>query len=495
MSSPVKIPFKSLIVLSKQGNTPIYLQIARQLINAIQRGVLITDTRLPGSRALSEDLGVHRKTVIAAYDELYTQGWTQSIPNKGTFIRNRLNNDLPDPIKYDSDYLASYPKKTGFSFKQRILLDRPIALSTCHLAFSDGLPDTRIAPLDRLAKIYGGVLRRKTSVRHLGYSHLEGNEYYRDSLAYYLNNSRGLPIKKENILTTRGIHMGIYLASSVLINTGERVVVGNLSYYIANMIFQQAGAKLHAVPVDKEGISVEAIRALCEKETIRMVYITPHHHYPTTVTLSAERRIELLNLASKYGFIILEDDYDYDFHYTSSPVLPLASADSQGMVVYIGSFCKTLAPGLRTGYIIAPQNLIEEIGRFRRIVDRQSDMLMEQALGELLTEGEIHRHLKKAIKVYEQRCTHLSTLLKNELSDYTSFKSPPGGLALWSLWKKELNLMRISKNCAKYGLHLPQTLLYQNELTTAMRLGFGDLNTNELTEAVHILKQSVTESL
>src|SRR5690606_8927411 len=221
--------------------------------------------------------------------------------------------------------------------------------------------------------------------------------------------------------------------------------------YIANMIFQQAGAKLHAVPVDKEGISVEAIRALCEKETIRMVYITPHHHYPTTVTLSAERRIELLNLASKYGFIILEDDYDYDFHYTSSPVLPLASADSQGMVVYIGSFCKTLAPGLRTGYIIAPQNLIEEIGRFRRIVDRQSDMLMEQALGELLTEGEIHRHLKKAIKVYEQRCTHLSILLKNELSDYTSFKSPPGGLALWSLWKKELNLMRISKNCAKYG--------------------------------------------
>lgn len=495
MSSPVKIPFKSLIILNKQGGTPVYLQIARQLINAIQRGVLITDTQLPGSRSLSEELGVHRKTIISAYDELYTQGWTHVVPNKGTFIRNRLNNDLPDPIKYDHDYLASYPKKTGFLFKQHILLDRPSSNPNCHLAFSDGLPDTRIAPLDRLAKIYGGVLRRKTSVRHLRYSHLEGNEYYRDSLSFYLNNSRGLPIKKENILTTRGIHMGIYLTSSVLISAGDCVVVGNLSYYIANMIFQQAGAKLEAVPVDNQGISVTAIRELCEKRKIRMVYITPHHHYPTTVTLSAERRIELLNLASKYGFIILEDDYDYDFHYTGSPVLPLASADGHGMVVYVGSFCKTLAPGLRTGYIIAPQNLIEEIGRFRRIVDRQSDMLMEQALGELLTEGEIHRHLKKAIKVYEQRATHFSILLKDNLSEYASFKAPPGGLALWSLWNKELNLMRISRNCAKYGLHLPQTLLYQNELTTAMRLGFGDLTTVELTEAIHILKQSVEESL
>lgn len=495
MSSPVKIPFKSLITLNKQASTPLYLQIARQLINAIQRGVLITDTRLPGSRSLSEDLGVHRKTIIAAYDELYTQGWTHTIPNKGTFISKRLGSDKPDPIKYDRNYLVSYPKTTGFHFKQQILLDHPVALSPAHLSFSDGLPDARIAPLDRLAKIYGGVLRRKTSVRHLGYSHVEGNEYYRESLAFYLNNSRGLPITKENILTTRGIQMGIYLASSVLINPGDGIVVGNLSYYIANMIFQQMGATMHAVPVDNHGVSVDAIRALCEKRRIRMVYITPHHHYPTTVTMSTERRMELLSLANKYGFIILEDDYDYDFHYNSSPVLPLASADSHGMVVYIGSFCKTLAPGLRTGYIVAPQNLIQEIGRFRRIVDRQSDMLMEQALGELLTEGEVHRHLKKAIKVYEQRCTHFSDLLQDNLSDYTSFKSPPGGLALWSLWNKELNLMRISKNCLKHGLHLPQTLLYQNELTTAMRLGFGSLNTEELTEAVQILKRSVDESL
>lgn len=493
MSSPVKIPFKSLIVLDKSSNTPIYLQIARQLINAIQRRVLVTDIQLPGTRALSLELGVHRKTVIAAYDELYTQGWTIIKPNLGTFICSKVDFEKPDPLQYNSTYLSSYPARTGFRFKQNILLDNPPALSNCSLAFSDGLPDTRIAPLKKLGKMYSGILRRKTSIKHLGYSHIEGNEFYRETLAFYLNNTRGLPINKENILTTRGVHMAIYLAANVLISPGDLVIVGNLSYYIANMIFQQAGAMINAVPVDNQGISVEAIKVLCQKRKIRMVYITPHHHYPTTVTLSAERRMELLDLSSKYGFIILEDDYDYDFHYTSSPVLPLASADSEGMVVYIGSFCKSLAPGLRSGYLVAPQNLIKEIGSFRRIIDRQSDMLMEQALGELLAEGEIHRHLKKALKIYEERCTHLSELLVSKLGKYVHFKSPPGGLAIWSEWNKNLNLMRISKNCLKHKLHLPHTLLYQNNGVTAMRLGFGNLNMEELTTAVEILKNSIEE--
>ncbi|GAA4779182.1 PLP-dependent aminotransferase family protein [Olivibacter ginsenosidimutans] len=494
MSSPVKIPFKSLLILNKQSTTPLYLQIARQLINAIQRGVLVQDSQLPGSRSLSQTLGTHRKTIIAAYEELYAQGWTKIIPNKGTFIAHQGAVKKTTPLQYNSSYLASYPEETGFHFKQRILLDKPPASVNCRLAFDDGLPDVRLAPLERLGKIYGGVLRRKTSRKHLHYASVEGNEFYRETLAYYLNSTRGLPIGKDNILTTRGVHMGIYLASSVLITPGDSIIVADLSYYIANMIFQQAGATIHAVPLDSQGISIDAVRSLCEQTAIRMVYITPHHHYPTTVTLSAERRLELLNLSNQYGFIILEDDYDYDFHYSSSPLLPLASADTSGMVVYIGSFCKTLAPGLRSGYLVAPKNLISEIGRFRRIVDRQGDMLMEQALGELLTEGEIHRHLKKAIKTYEQRCQLLSTLFRQELAPYVSFKTPPGGLALWSLWDKKLNLMRISKNCLKQGLNVPHTLLYQNELTTAMRLGFGSLNATELTEAIHILRNAVERS-
>lgn len=494
MSSPVKIPFRTVIRIDRSLDRPVYLQIAHQMINAIQRGVLLAGIQLPGTRSLAEELGYHRKTIIAAYDELDAQGWTEIRPNKGTFVRNKAVGEQVPLADYDEKILTSYPQKTGFSFKQSILLDAVSVINTAGLEFNDGLPDIRLLPLERLSKVYGGILKSKTNYRHFGYSHVEGNEFFRETLASYLNNTRGLHINKNNILTTRGIHMSIYLASSMLIEPGDHVIVGDLSYYLANMCFQQCGGKIISVAVDDQGISVEAIRTLCKQKKIRMLYLTPHHHYPTTVTLSAERRVELLQLAQTYGFIILEDDYDYDFHYNGNSVLPLASADTTGMVVYIGSFCKSLAPGFRSGYLIAPENLIAEMAKFRRLVDRQGDMLMEQALAELLEEKEIQRHLKKALKIYQERRDHFGNLLQQHLADELTFVSPPGGLSIWTQWNPRLNLMRISKNCLKHNLHLPQELLYQTGQCTAMRLGFGNLTETELEEAVNILKISVKES-
>ena len=395
---------------------------------------------------------------------------------------------------YDEKILTSYPSKTGYSFKQSILLDALSVNVPARLEFNDGLPDIRLLPLERLSKVYGGILKSKTNFRHFGYSHAEGNEHFRETLASYLNNTRGLHISKNNVLTTRGMHMNIYMASSMLIEPGDQVIVGDLSYYLANMCFQHCGGQINAVPVDEEGIAVEAVRKLCKQKKIRLLYLTPHHHYPTTVTLSAERRVELLQLASTYGFIILEDDYDYDFHYNGNSVLPLASADTNGMVVYIGSFCKSLAPGFRSGYLIAPENLIAEMAKFRRLVDRQGDMLMEQALAELLEEKEIHRHLKKAVKIYQERRDTFTDLLAQHLGEELSFVSPPGGLSVWTKWNPRLDLMRISKNCLKHNLHLPQELLYQTDSFTAMRLGFGNLTNAELEEAVNILSRAVKES-
>lgn len=491
MSSPVKIPFKSIIQIDRTSGTAVYLQIAYQLINAIQRGVLVPGIQLPGSRMLSEILEVHRKTVIAAYEELDAQGWTEIRANKGTFLAAKSVGKEADPLKYNKEFLASYPESTGYRFKKSMLLDLPVSGNGQALEFTDGLPDVRLAPLDQLSRVYSTNLKRKSNRRFLGYTSAEGSEYFKEMLAAYLNNTRGLHISKKNVLTTRGVDMGIYLAADLLLEQGDLVVVGDLSYYVANMIFQKAGARMISVPVDAEGISVEAVKKLCSRQKIRMLYLTPHHHYPTTVTLSAKRRVELLELSSKHGFIILEDDYDYDFHYNSSPVLPLASADGQGMVVYIGSFCKSLAPGFRSGYLVAPENLITELGKLRGIVDRQGDVLMEQALAELLEEGEIQRHLKKALKVYHERRDVFSGLLKTYFEGSMTFSGPPGGLAIWTEWSPDLNLMKISRDCAAKNLYIPQTLLYQTDQLTAMRLGFGNQTLEEMKQSVRILAEMV----
>ncbi|WP_430612866.1 PLP-dependent aminotransferase family protein [Flavobacterium sp. JP2137] len=495
MNSPVEIPFKSFIAIDRVSNTAVYLQIATQIINAIQRGYLVSGTRLPGSRSLANTLEVHRNTVVSSYEELEAQGWIDILPNKGTYVAGKQD-EKPQRIKsFLQTDLAHYPARTGFVFKKNTLLDHAVDHTNCNWAFTDGIPDVRLSQIEQLAKWYSANLKRKSSRKHLGYQQNEGSEYFKENLSNFLNLSRGLHISKNNIMITRGIEMGIYIATELLVAPNDVVLVGELSYYATNMIFQKAGARLHSVPMDMEGIDVDAVRKICQTTKIRMLYLTPHHHYPTTVTLSAARRIELLHLSAQYGFIILEDDYDYDFHYNSSPILPLASADTHGMVVYIGSFCKSLAPGFRTGFIVAPEELIRELRKFLSIIDQQGDVLMEGVLGEMIEEGEIHRHLKKALKVYQQRRDYFGLLLREELQPYVEFTTPTGGLAIWTQWDAKLNLMRISKECLKQDLYLPTPLLYQSKKITAMRLGFGNFDEKEMPQLVDKLAKAVKNSL
>jgi GntR family transcriptional regulator/MocR family aminotransferase len=285
--------------------------------------------------------------------------------------------------------------------------------------------------------------------------------------------------------------MSIYIVSEILLSAGDVVLVGELSYFSVNMIFQKAGVKIQPISIDEEGINVEEVKEACKKQKIRMLYLTPHHHYPTTVTLSAKRRLELLNLANEYGFIILEDDYDYDFHYDKSPILPLASADTNGMVIYIGSFGKSLVPGFRTGFIVAPENLMIEMRKYLGIIDRQGDVLMEHVLGEMIAEGEINRYLKKSLKIYQERRDYFVSLLEQNLGEYIDFQKPSGGLAVWMRWKIPVNLMQLSRNCAQNNLFIPKTLLYQNKNLTAMRLGFGNLNLTEMDKSIEILSENI----
>jgi GntR family transcriptional regulator/MocR family aminotransferase len=438
---------------------------------------------------LSQILEVHRNTIVAVYDELFAQGWVESLPNKGTFV---IGKDQDQPLKiknFEKNNLENYPKTVGFSFKTSNILDNPFEHSNCEYIFNDGIPDIRLTQIDQHSRIYSSILKRKA--HKIGQYNQDGSEFFKKNLSQYLNLSRGLPISKNNLLITRSTEMSIYIVSEILLSQGDTVLVGELSYFSVNMIFQKAGVKIQQIPIDNEGINVEEVRKVCEKQKIRMLYLTPHHHYPTTVTLSAQRRLELLNLANEFGFIILEDDYDYDFHYDKSPILPLASADTNGMVVYIGSFGKSLAPGFRTGFIVAPENLMIEMRKYLGIIDRQGDVLMEHVLGEMIAEGEINRYLKKSLKIYKERRDHFSLLLEEYLGNYIDFQTPSGGLAIWVEWKIPVNLMQLSRECTKNNLFIPKTLLYQNKNLSAMRLGYGNLNFNEMEKSVEIFSKTV----
>lgn len=491
MPSPVKIPYESFIKIDRNSSTAIYMQIANQFSNAIQRNFIPEGTKLPGSRTMANLLGVNRNTVIAAFEEIATQGWIEMLANKGCFVLDKKSFTLKKLKGIDYKSLQQYPNKPGYSYLSSNLLDSPIESNHCDYIFNDGTTDTRIIQIDQLSSFYSANLKRKSSKKKLYNSQYDDNYSFRISMANYLNLSRGLHINKNNILITRNTEMSIYIACRVLLSTGDKVLVTDLSYYSRNMIFQEAGATVLTVPIDQQGIDVIAVEKMCKNNEIRMLYLTPHHHYPTTVTLSAQRRVQLLNLAHKYGFIILEDDYDYDFRYEKSSVLPLASVDTNGMVVYVGSFGKSLAPSFENGFIVAPESVLLEMQKYLHLLDPKGDIIMEQVLNELIEEGEIFRYLKKASKIYRERRDNFAELLDRFFGDNIKFQLPAGGLAIWIEWNIPINLMQLQKECLKNNLFLPKTILYQNKTMRGIRLGFGHLNKEEMEVNLDILYRSI----
>ncbi len=487
-ASPVGILLQRIIKLERESSVAIFLQIANQITGAIQQGLIAPGQKMPGTRALAEAIQVHRNTVTAAYEELYALSWLVILPNKGAFVAAEL-----PLVRRSQNELLDYPAQTGFSFKTSIILDHFYENNTCDYLFTDGTPDIRLTQIKDLSRLYTANMKRKSNRKKMSAYFQEGSKYFKRHLCDYLKLTRGLKIAEEHILVTRSIEMNLFILSSILLQPDDYVVVPDPGYFAANMAFRRQTKNIFTVPVDEEGLDVAALEKQCQQQPVRLAYVIPQNHYPTTVSLSAARRMALLQLSQQYGFIIIEDEHDYDFHYEQQQMLPLATADAAGMVIYIGSFGKSLVPGFRTGFIVAPQNLMKEMRKFLGIIDRQGDVLMEQALGEMIEEGVIQKHIKKSIKVYKERRDKMAELLRLELGAWISFTPPVGGLAFWLVFKKKINLIRLRDQCMLNNLFLPRNLLYQNRRGAAMRIGFGHLEEPELVIVIGILKRSLEE--
>lgn len=490
------LPFATLINIKKEHKTPIYLQIANKMIENVKNGIIPKGTKLLGTRAMADTLGVHRKTVVAAYDELIAQGWLETKAAKGTFVSEKIPEVKPislDKMGLKNDFKA----KTGYNFNKNSILGRPLLRGSSMLGFDDGSPDVRLAPLDELARAYRTVLKKGYKKEMLFYGDTRGEMSLREAMVDYLRDSRGLNVSVDNVMITRGSMMAIYLTVQTVVSMGDNVIVTEIGYGSSNMICKNAGANLLSVGVDENGLKTDEIETLCRKMPIRLVYVTPHHHYPTTVTMSAERRIHLLQLAEKHQFCILEDDYDYDYHYSSSPILPLASVDTEGYVVYVGSMCKTISPALRIGYIVAPSELIDEMAQLRRIIDRQGDNILEAAIAELFRDGDIKRLLKKAQRAYHKRRDLFCEMLKSEFSDVIQFKKPNGGMAVWAQYDPSVSLPILSEKALNMGLRISDGSNYNPDgiQLNAARMGFAAVNEEEIEQGISILKSVIKKAL
>lgn len=489
--------FLNLTLVKGKKVAPLYLQLSSEIIQLIRSGVLKPGSPLPASRELAVKLQINRKTVVAAYEELDAQSWIAIKPRSGVVVAAHLPEVQPRQLN-GGRLMGKRSAKTAYPLTSKWFKPGTVKIETRPALYTlnDGFPDTRLAPVDLLVREYRRLGKNRATHKYLMYGPAQGSVRLRQALVQFLSRTRGMQITTEEILITKGTQMAIYLMAQLLIRPGDLVLVPEPGYLEANETFVGAGAKLALIPVDADGMDVDAIERICGQHPVRMIYVIPHHHRPTTATLSADRRMRLMALAAHYKFALIEDDYDYDYHFASNPLLPLASLDENGSIIYVGSFCKTIAPGVRIGFMVAPEPVIQEATALRKLIDRQGELLLEEAMATLLEDGDIDRHLKKTQKLYHERRDFSCELLATQMKCYLDFETPDGGLAIWAKYKGDLRSAEVSCRAAALGLNISRGDGYFQEPVLPaheqyIRIGFCSMNQEEMGAAVNIWKEAI----
>ena len=478
------------IQIDPEASKPVFLQISHAVVEGIKSGRLSPGSPIPGTRTLAATLSVHRKTVIRAYDELVAEGWITSTPRWGMFVSSTIP-ELEPASAHAVTAQRRDPFRIGFSLQPHLKEVGPLRAAPG--VFNMGSrPDMRLAPRTALARAYRRALTWSPESL-LGYSDPRGNPDLRRALSAMLKSTRGMSTDSDDLIITRGSQMGLYLAARVLLKSGDVIAVENLGYPPAWEAFRQAGGRPVPVPVDEEGLRVDALEAIFKRGRLKAVYVTPHHQFPTMVTLTAGRRLALLEFARRKGVAIIEDDYDHEFHYRGRPVLPLASMDRWGVVIYVGTLSKVLAPGLRLGYVAAPRPALEQMTTHRIYIDHQGDHVLERALADLMEDGEVQRHIRRARRIYQERQGAMVAALRNVLGEALSFDVPAGGTTIWARVAAGIDPADWAARAAERGVLIRPGVFFavDGRSRPFVRLGYAGLNEKELREALKRLVEAL----
>lgn len=486
-------PWKMILVkqIDPSLETPLYQQIIHALIHEIQRGRLAHGTFLPSTRELSGMIGVNRKTIVLAYEELIAQGWLESRGTRGTVVAT----SLPDVGLHDGqpqpDAVPASTAAATYRFKEAA----PLPARDWSLKLDEGSPDGRLFPPDVLARAYRFATQRAARENRLLYGDPRGSLLLRETIATMLRTQRGVMACAKHICITRGSQMGVYMAARVLVRPGDTVLVEALTYQPAVAAFTACGAKIQPVKLDQSGVDVDDVERLCRTHRVRAIFLTPHHQFPTTVALQPDRRLRLLELARRFAFAVIEDDYDHEFHFESQPLLPMASYAPE-QVIYVGSLSKMLLPALRIGYIVAPPEVVNALAQEVTMLDSMGNTLTEDAVAGLIANGEVRRHVRKVTRIYAQRRQAFAQALGNELGDIADFDLPNGGLAFWLRFRDPAVLDRIEAQAPGLGLWLApsHSFLAQPDASRGLRLGFASLTEAEAREGIRRLRAAATAS-
>lgn len=468
----------------KQSNIPLYQQIANYIQKRIAYGEYPPGTILPSERALAKELGINRGTVVTAYDVLYSNGMIERIKGSGTKVlsdvwgltRSRIPNW--DLYVERGSFLPNLPL---FQHIREEILGKDL------INFASGELAQDLMPYD----IFKDIMTKNEFKHSLSYEHPQGNLGLRNEIVKHLKKYRNIECSSQSVLITSGAQQALHLVTQCLLNRGDSIAYEDPSYAHSLPIFRSAGLKTFKLPVGKNGINPEDILYFYQKHKIKMVFLNPIFQNPTGSLLSLDNRKRVLEISKEIGIPIVEDDpyslisFSDDIHAAT-----LKSLDEGGNVLYISSFSKIAASGLRIGWIVGPDNVIQRLADAKQQIDFGHSIFPQWLAAEFLDSDSfdtILQNLKQ--KLIEKRDTLIS-ILREEMGDYLSFQIPKGGIHLWCQLKVEINEYRLLEEALRNGVaFVPGSLLGTKK--GYIRLTFGRVESHLIKEGIKRFKESI----
>ena len=460
----------------------------RQLYDAFRSMIIArgfqSGQQVPSSRALAIELGISRIPVLTAYGQLLAEGYFESRAGSGTYV----SSSLPDALTSCEPPCAEKeePRSTVRRLSGRSSL--PPSRESVPWVFGSGAFSVGHVALDHFPfQVWSELIARhgrKVRASAMNYGDSMGSMSFRETIAAYLRTSRAVQCDAREIMVVNGSQQALDLCARVLLDPGDAVWVEEPGYEMTRVALSLAGCRLIPVPVDGEGMDVAAGIRL--SRNARVACVTPSHQMPLGVTMSASRRIQLLEWADSSGSWIVEDDYDSEYRYESMPIASLQGMDRSARVIYIGTFSKTLLPSLRLGYMVIPPDLVDRFVAVRRALDFCPPHLNQAVVSDFISQGHYARHIRKTRLLYRERRSVLAEALRNEFGAQLQILGGEAGMHFVVTLPPEWSDERISADAAAQRLWLwPLSPSYLGrEKRQGLILGFGSTTAADIPSAV-----------
>ena len=476
-----------MLAVNRASPEHLSRQLYHGLVAIIRNRALAPGSELPSTRALAAELGLGRNTIVAAYDQLVTEGYLANRQGARPVIV-----DLPDGPRETPAEEPPVPLRAP-SLRGQQLLSQPYHHGRPgHVAFHPGMPDAQSFPFG----VWGRLVARRAShggETLFGTYDVTGHPALKEAIAGYLFSARGVRCRPEQIVVTTGAQAAFDLLARLLLDPGDTVWMEEPGYYGAKAAFTVAGARILPIPVDQE----RGWRLDTQDPLPRLIYVTPACQHPLGITMRMEERLRLLDIAGTANSWVIEDDFDGEYRFQGRPVPAIQSMDRSGRVIYVGTFAKLLFPALRLGFMVLPVELAGRIVNALSTTGQFAPLLLQAALADFITEGHMSRHLKRMRRIYAQRRQLFRDIVAERLRDEITLSPAEAGIQVVGYLKAGIDDIKVSQAAAKRAINVsPLSKYFQNTAPTqGLVLGYAACDAAQTRDGVERLAAAIGEVL